>query len=140
MHGRKPRGTGGTPPPSLRWGDGPCIRLPNILRSSVCRMTKKNCYYQNGKKGVFLARKGLCTISNKGKIRKIRKKRGKIRKTWSMAKKKSKFFAAKMGIFQKRVGIFPKKVILVREEFFRPPKLDDRFPPLPACKNGGKIY
>src|SRR6218665_2684952 len=40
---------------------------PNILRSSGCRMTKKKFCCQNGKKGVFLARKGLCTISNKVK-------------------------------------------------------------------------
>src|SRR6218665_387450 len=26
---------------NLRWGDGPCIRPPNILRSSVCRMRAK---------------------------------------------------------------------------------------------------
>src|SRR6218665_291267 len=41
-HGRGPRGTGGTVPPKyLRLGDGPCIRPPNILRSSVCRMRAK---------------------------------------------------------------------------------------------------
>src|SRR6218665_2035935 len=82
----------------------------------VCRMTKKNCCYQNGKKGVFLARKGLCTISNKGKIRKIREKRGKIRKTWSMTEKKVRIFGRENGNF------FRKNVIWVREKFFRPPQ------------------
>src|SRR6218665_2444509 len=66
-------------------------------------MTKKKCCRQNGKKGIFLVRKELCTISNKVKIRKIREKRGKIRKTWSMTKKRSlEIFAAKMGIFPEK--------------------------------------
>src|SRR6218665_3050803 len=69
-------------------------------------------------KGVFLVRKGSCTTSNKVKIRKIREKRGKIRKSWSMTKKRSSDFLA------------AKNVILVRENFFRPPKLGARFPPL----------
>src|SRR6218665_2412733 len=43
---RKPRGgdlggTGGTVPQNLRWGDGPCIGPPNILRSSVVGWARK---------------------------------------------------------------------------------------------------
>jgi len=33
--------TGGTVPPNLRWGDGPCIGPPNILRSSVVGWARK---------------------------------------------------------------------------------------------------
>jgi len=29
-HGRRPRGTGDDPPKIFRWGDGQCIRPPNI--------------------------------------------------------------------------------------------------------------
>jgi len=56
--GRKPRGLGGRSPQSLRWGDGPCIRPPNILRSSVVGCARK---HEKSKKGVFLVRKGSCT-------------------------------------------------------------------------------
>ena len=45
-------------PPKFEVGDGPCIRLPNILRSSVCRMTVKKFCCQNGKKVFFLRGKG----------------------------------------------------------------------------------
>jgi len=42
FHGRRPRATGGrSPQKNFRWGDGSCIRPPNILRSSVCRMPAK---------------------------------------------------------------------------------------------------
>jgi len=36
--GRRPRGTGA--PKKFEVGDGPCIRPPNILRSSVVRCAK----------------------------------------------------------------------------------------------------
>src|SRR6218665_1771368 len=76
------------------------------------------------KKGVFLVRKGLCTIANKVKFRKIREKRGKIRKIWSITKKgHQKFLPPKWKFFRKNL-------ILVREKFFRPLKLGARFPPL----------
>ena len=35
MGGDFNRGTGDGPSQNLRWGDGPCIRPPDILRSSV---------------------------------------------------------------------------------------------------------
>ena len=41
---------GGTVPQSLRWGDGPCIRPPNILRSSVVGCARK---YEQSKKSVI---------------------------------------------------------------------------------------
>src|SRR6218665_4144382 len=42
VHERRPRGTGGTVPPKFEVGDGPCIRPPNILRSSSSvRMREK---------------------------------------------------------------------------------------------------
>ena len=63
--GRRPRGTGGRPP-KFEMGDGPCIRPPNILRSSVVGCAQK--YEQSKKKGiikeffseivVFLVKKG----------------------------------------------------------------------------------
>ena len=34
-------GLGGRLPQNLRWGDGPYIRPPNILRNRVCRMPAK---------------------------------------------------------------------------------------------------
>jgi len=55
----------------LRWGDGPCICPPNILRSSVVGCARK---YEQSKEGVikeffseivvFLARKGSYTTFN----------------------------------------------------------------------------
>ena len=47
-------------------------------------------------------------------------------------KRSSEFFAAKLEIFSE------KPVILVREHFFRPPKLGARFPPLNPAAN--KLY
>src|SRR6218665_1019072 len=80
------------------------------------------------KKGVFLVRKGFCTISNKVKIRKIREKRGKILKTWSMTKKRSsEIFAAKMDIFFRKIPHLGRRKI-----FPSPLKLGARFPPLLA--------
>jgi len=62
------------------------------------------------KKGVFLVRKGLCTICNKVKIRKIREKRGKIRKTWSMTKKgHQKVLPLKWEFFQKKSSSWSRK-------------------------------
>src|SRR6218665_370726 len=118
---RRPRGTGGTvPQKNLRWGDGPCIRPPNILRSSVVGCPRK---YKQSKKGVikeffseivvFLVKKGSCTTFNTVKI-------WKIRKTWSMTKKgHQKFLACKWTFFPKK----PHSKILVLEKFFCPPKL-----------------
>jgi len=62
MQGRKPRGDWGDGPPKFEVGDGPCIRPPNILRSSVVGCARK---YEKSKKGVFLVRKGSCTTFNK---------------------------------------------------------------------------
>jgi len=58
------------------------------------------------KKCVFLVRKGLCTISNKVKIRKSGRREGKLE------------------IFSE------KNVILVGENFFRPPQTRRQVPPL----------
>src|SRR6218665_3448506 len=56
--------TGGRSPQSLRWGDGPCIRPPNILRSSVVGCAGKyeelkRCF--SCEERVILVRKGSCT-------------------------------------------------------------------------------
>ena len=48
--GRRPRGTGGRPPPKFEVGDGPCIRPPNILRSSVVGCARK---YEQSKERCF---------------------------------------------------------------------------------------
>src|SRR6218665_2726186 len=49
--GRRPRGDWGDgPPQNLRWGDGPCIRPPNISRSSVVGCAQK---YEKSKKSVI---------------------------------------------------------------------------------------
>src|SRR6218665_2958744 len=93
-------GLEGRSPQSLKWGTAHAFFHPNILRSSVVSCARK---YEKSKKGVFLVRKGLCTICNKVKIRKIREKRGKIRKTWPMTKtRSSEIFAGKMKLFQKK--------------------------------------
>ena len=61
---------GGTVPQSLRWGDGPRIRPPNILRSSVVGCARKyekslkRCFSCEAR--VILVRKGSCT---KGHVR-----------------------------------------------------------------------
>jgi len=44
------KGSGGTVPPKSDVGDGPCIRRPNILRSSVVGCARK---YEQSKKGVI---------------------------------------------------------------------------------------
>src|SRR6218665_546431 len=112
----------GTVPPKFEVGDGPCIRPSNILRSSVVGCVRT---YEKSKKGVFLVRKGLCTICNKVKIRKIREKRGKLRKTWSMTKKGHQKLLPLKGKF------FQKKRHLGRRKIVPSPKLGARFPPLP---------
>src|SRR6218665_3084438 len=115
--------TEGRSPPKFEVGDGPCIRPPNILRSSVVGCARK---YEKSKKGVFVVRKGSCT---KGHVRHLTKqsedpeKSVKIRTTWSMTKKgHEKFLPLKWK--------FKKNVILVGEKFSRPPQLCARFPPL----------
>ena|SRR6218665_116471 len=67
--GRKPRETGGTVPPKFEVGDGPCIRPPNILRSSVVGCARK---YEKSKKRCFLVRKGL-GLCAKGHVRHLTK-------------------------------------------------------------------
>src|SRR6218665_2950885 len=99
----------GTVPPKFEVGDGPCIRPSNILRSSVVGCVRK---YEKSKRDVFLVRKGLCTISNKVKIRKIREKRWKIRKTWSMTKRKKghqKFLPRKWKFYPKKTSSWSAK-------------------------------
>src|SRR6218665_3474123 len=63
--------TGGTVPPKFEFGGGPCIRPPNILRSSVVGCARK---YEKCKKGVikelfseigfFLVKKGSLGLYN----------------------------------------------------------------------------
>src|SRR6218665_2688560 len=56
FQGRRPWGMGDVPPKfEVHMGDGPCIRPPNILRSSVVGCAQK---YEQSKKGVFVERKG----------------------------------------------------------------------------------
>src|SRR6218665_1431413 len=87
--------------------------LTNVIR---------NLCHKNGKKGVFLVRKGLCTISTEVKIRKIREKRGKIRKTWSMTKKKvMRNFCRENGNFFRK-KLFPKKRHLGPRKIFPSPQ------------------
>ena len=142
--GRRPRGDWGDgPPTNLRWGNGPCIRPPNILRSSVVGSARK--YEQRGekvlsrnffseivvflvKKGLHrptifnIVKKGLYTIFNTVNTR-------KIRKTWSMTKRRSSEILGpwKWQFFLKKRR---HSEILVREKMFRPPKLGARSPPL----------
>src|SRR6218665_1166941 len=96
MHSKHRGGDLGTVPQNLRWGNVPCIRPPNILRSSVVGCAGN---HEKSKKVVFFVRKGSYTTFNRVKIRKIWGKKGKIRKTWSMIKKgSSEIFAVKMKI------------------------------------------
>jgi len=71
--GRKPKGDWGDGPPKV-WGgvDGACIRLPIFLEAAF---VGKNIFDAKMGKNMFFARKGLCTISNKVKIRKKSGKR-----------------------------------------------------------------
>ena len=99
--GRRPRGDWGDGPPKFE-GDGPCIRPPNILRSSVVRCARK---YEQSKERSFCCEERAYTTfrPNIVKIRKIWEKKGKIRKTWSMTKKKSsEIFAVKLEIFPEK--------------------------------------
>src|SRR6218665_312538 len=120
---RKPRGLGGRSPQSLRWGDSPCIRPPNILRSSVVGCARK---YAKSKKRCFCCEERVmyevsCMIFNKVRSGKS----VKIRKTWSMTKKgHQKFLPLKSKFFQKKI------ITLIGEKYDRPLKLSARFPPL----------
>ena len=86
VHGRRHRGDWGDGPPKFEVGDGPCIRPPNILRSSVCRMRAKNTNrVKNGlikelfsEIGVFLVKKESYMTLDTVKIWKIGKEIGKI--------------------------------------------------------------
>ena len=78
-HRRRPRRTGGDGPKKFEVGDGPCIRPPNILRSSVAGCARK--YEKSKKKGVtkelfsekedFLVKKGSYTTFHRVTIWKI---------------------------------------------------------------------
>jgi len=123
-------GTGGMVPKNWRWGDGPCIRPPNNLRSSVVGCSRKyeqslkRChkgilFWNSGYPVVFLVRKGSYTTFNVVKIRKIREKKLKIRKTWSLTKKKViRNFGRENGNFFWRNR---HSEILVHENFVHPP-------------------
>src|SRR6218665_2190728 len=75
--GRRPRGA--VPKKNLRWGDGPCIGPPNILKSSVVGRARK--HEQSKKIGVvreffseivvFLVKKWSYTTFYTVKIRRI---------------------------------------------------------------------
>jgi len=47
-HGRRLRGTGGTVPPYLKWGDGPCIRPPSSVIGSVTKYELSKKWFQGG--------------------------------------------------------------------------------------------
>jgi len=64
---------GDGPSQNLRWRVRPCIRPPNILRSSARK-------YEQSKKDVFLVRKGSYTTFNIVKTWKIWEKKGKMGK------------------------------------------------------------
>ena len=100
FQGRRPRGTGGTVPPNMRWGTAHAsvppifweVVLPDV-RDSLNRV----------KKGAFLVRKGSYTTFCIVQTRKMCEKKGKIRKTRSMTKRRSsKIFAVKMEIFSEK--------------------------------------
>jgi len=119
-HGRRPRGDWGTVPQNLRWGDGPCIRPPNILRSSVVgcarehEQSRKRCY-----EGIIFWNRGfpreervINDISQGKDMENLRKYRENLKKPW-----------LKKGRAWKRKR-FPKKPhseILVCEIFSVPP-------------------
>src|SRR6218665_580078 len=53
-------GTGGRSPQNLRWGDGPCIGPPNILRSSVVGWARKLGESKNRcRQVIFLLKEGF---------------------------------------------------------------------------------
>src|SRR6218665_4229608 len=110
-------------PPNLRWGDGPCIRPPNILRSSVVGCARK---YEQSKKRCFSCEGDIRHLAfNIVNILKIWKNKGEIQKTWSMTKKRSsEIFAVKMEIFPPKTSSWSANI------FFVAPKLSARSPPL----------
>src|SRR6218665_169757 len=92
IQGRRPRGAlSGRFPQQLQVGDGPCIRPPNILRSSVVgcarkyEQSKKRCH--KGNSGCSCEEGVIYDIDRCKKIRKIWEKKGKVRKTWSIPTK-----------------------------------------------------
>src|SRR6218665_396808 len=132
-------GLGGRfPPKILGAGDGPCIRPPNILRSSVVGCARKNEQSKNGVIKEFFSeivvvhvRKGSYTTLNIVKDMENPGKGREILKTWSMTKKgHQKFWPGKCTFFSEKNVIqkswSPKKN-------FRPPKLGARSPPLDYC-------
>jgi len=99
---------GDGPQKNLRLGDGPCIRPPNVLRSSVVGCARK---YEESKKwcheGIILwnrvfsrEERGSYMIFVTVKMWKIWWKILTIWKTWSMTKKKSsEILSVKIDIF-----------------------------------------
>src|SRR6218665_199549 len=96
----RPRGTGGTGPPNLRWGTAHASVSPNILRSNVVGCARK---YEQSKKDVI---KEFCS------------------KKWSseiLVVKMESFHFSRKNVIQKS---WFAKIFLV------PPKLGARSPPL----------
>ena len=111
MQGRKHRGTGGTVPPKFEVGDGPCIRPPNILRSSVVGCARK---HKKSKQWCFSCEErvmfeGSCTTFNKVKIRKISSKN----LVDDYKKSHQKFLRLKWKFFQKIPHLGQRKKISV---------------------------
>ena len=110
--GRRPRE--GRSPQNLRWGDGPCIGPPNILRSSVIGCAWK---YEPSKKRCFSCEERVIyTAFNIVKIRKIWEKKGKIRKTRCIRN-----FYPENGSFSRKKTSFNKS--WAAKKNFRPPQI-----------------
>ena len=117
-------GTGGTVPPTFQVGDGPCIRPPNILRSSVVGCARKNEQSKNGVIKEFFSeivvvhvRKGSYTTLNIVKDMENPGKGREILKTWSMTKKgHQKFWPGKCTFFSEKTSfrnLGPRKKISI---------------------------
>ena len=131
---RRPRGgLGGRSPKKFQVGDGPCIRPPNVFRSSVVGCARK---YEQGKKRClqedFCCEIVVSLLVKKGsfntvKIRRIWKKKGKIREKPSRWLKKGhkNFWAWNWKFVRKNV---------IQKSWsaknFPSPKLGARSPPL----------
>jgi len=106
-HGRRPSADWGDgPPKKLRWGDGSCIRPPNILRSSFVGCARKHEQSEKScNQWIIFLNRGFSREERVMYGMTLWKETRKIRKSWSMTKKgHQKFWTWKWRFVPKRTS------------------------------------
>src|SRR6218665_2481416 len=119
---------GGRSLPKFEVGDGPCIRPPNIWRSSV---TGCVCKYELSKKrcnqGIFFLKWRL--FSSRKEF--FSSAKDHIYQISDSKNRPSEIFGVKKRMFFLETGHYE---IFFRETFFRPPKLGAKSPPIEVAE------